>query len=52
MLPGGAEEGAEEIAESVPGQEVRHVEEGGKPEGDVAPVARHSDPILEWATNA
>ena len=25
---------------------------GGKPEGDVAPVDLHSDPILEWATNA
>ena len=26
VLPGGTEEGAEEIAEGVPGQEVRHVE--------------------------
>lgn len=30
VLPGGTEEGAEEIAESVPGQEVRHV--GGRRE--------------------
>lgn len=26
VLPGGTEEGAEEIAEGVPGQEVRHVD--------------------------
>lgn len=29
MLPGGTEEGAEEIAEGVPRQEVRHVGEKG-----------------------
>lgn len=49
VLPGGTEEGTEEIAEGVPGQEVRHtVGREGRPASDAAPVDLHSDPILKW----
>lgn len=52
VLSGGTEEGAEEIAEGVPRQEVRRWVEGrggeARPAGNEAPVAQLSVPIREW----